>query len=128
MLKLSDGTTARTERRTLTFGGGAALLLSLALALAITGFASTAAALDDISIDAASAEAAAEGADACPALTRIKYPWSNCGEGFALGFSEGKYGEPPVSLCRLTASNGMCAATTEAWGERYLGLKRTIVP
>lgn len=95
-----------------------ALLLS-GVALGTLAFASGASALDDITVSPAPA---AEAEGTCPALTRIKYPWSNCGEGFAIGFTEGVYGEPPESQCRLTLRNGMCAATTEPWNSNYLGM------
>jgi hypothetical protein len=125
---LSCKTTTRTGASAWNPGSGATLLFSLVLALLLAGFATSATALDDIPIKAASAAEAEAPADACPALTRIKYPWSDCGKGFSIGFEEGAYGEPPESQCRLYMSNGMCAATTLPWGNLYLGLKRTILP
>jgi len=117
-----DGGT-RTALGSWIIRGGALMLFGCALAMLAP--ASTVTALDDITISPAVAPA---DADACPALTRIRYPWSSCGEGFALGFREGDYGEPPASQCRLYMRNGMCAATTEAWEQYYLGLKRRIAP
>jgi hypothetical protein len=101
-----------------------AITLLLAVGLLGAGFATPALALEAISPEAV------EGGDGagCSALTQAKYPWSNCGEGFAIGFYEGEYGEPPESQCRLYMKNGMCAATTEPWNGNYLGLKRDVTP
>lgn len=122
-----DGTTTaitRSPRSGRITRRSALLLLGFGLALGV--FASTASALDDIAIGAAAATPASEGS--CPALTAIKYPWSNCGEGFSIGFVEGPYGEPPQSQCRLYLRDGVCAATTEPWNPRYLGIVSSVVP
>jgi hypothetical protein len=79
-------------------------------------------------IDLSPTRAAAADGDTCPELTRIKYPWSDCGKGFALGFTEGEFGEPPASQCRLYLRGGICAATTQPWGDNYLGYVPDLAP
>lgn len=63
----------------------------------------------------ASTAAAADDANACPALTQVKYPFITCAANEHGGVTLSIPGQPAPLACHLLLGNGACAASEKPW-------------
>jgi hypothetical protein len=104
-------------------------VISVLLATVFALASSPAWALDSIDLSAQPMAAAAvdeaEADSACPALTRIKYPWIQCtvtADG-NLRMTGAPNSRAAGHSCRLHLNDGRCAATAELWRPYFRGLQ-----